>query len=41
MESKDFNFPFEPYPIQRQFMTELYQAIEQSKVAIFESPTGI
>ncbi|KAF2664653.1 DNA repair helicase [Microthyrium microscopicum] len=42
MESKSdsFNFPFEPYDIQRQFMTALYEAIEDSKVAIFESPTG-
>ncbi|OCT88134.1 hypothetical protein XELAEV_18016767mg [Xenopus laevis] len=35
-----FPFPFEPYPIQEQFMTELYQALEAGKVGIFESPTG-
>ncbi|XP_044137341.1 ATP-dependent DNA helicase DDX11 [Bufo gargarizans] len=35
-----FPFPFEPYPIQEQFMTELYQVLETGKVGIFESPTG-
>jgi chromosome transmission fidelity protein 1 len=40
MENKDFHFPFEPYGIQRQFMTQLYDCIEQGKVGIFESPTG-
>lgn len=35
-----FYHPFEPYEIQRQFMTSLYQCIEDGKVGIFESPTG-
>jgi chromosome transmission fidelity protein 1 len=40
MEMKDFHHPFEPYDIQRQFMTALYQSIEDGKIGIFESPTG-
>ncbi|XP_073506396.1 ATP-dependent DNA helicase DDX11 [Phyllobates terribilis] len=35
-----FPFPFPPYPIQEQFMTELYRALDGGKVGIFESPTG-
>jgi chromosome transmission fidelity protein 1 len=37
---KDFHHPFEPYPIQQQFMAALYECIEDGKVGIFESPTG-
>ena len=35
-----FPFPFQPYPIQEQFMEALYATLEQGKVGIFESPTG-
>lgn len=35
-----FPFPFTPYDIQEKFMSQLYQALEQSKIGIFESPTG-
>ena len=35
-----FCFPFEPYDIQIKFMKALYEAIEERKIAIFESPTG-
>ncbi|KAM5169870.1 ATP-dependent DNA helicase DDX11 isoform 2-T3 [Mantella aurantiaca] len=35
-----FPFPFPPYPIQEQFMSELYRVLEAGKVGIFESPTG-
>lgn len=35
-----FPFPFTPYPIQHDFMTSLYQALEGGKLGIFESPTG-
>ncbi|KAM4747335.1 ATP-dependent DNA helicase DDX11 [Rhinophrynus dorsalis] len=38
--TRKFPFPFDPYPIQERFMTELYQALEDGKVGIFESPTG-
>ncbi|CAI2193932.1 15329_t:CDS:10, partial [Funneliformis geosporum] len=35
-----YNFPFQPYDIQFEFMKNLYQVIERGKVGIFESPTG-
>lgn len=35
-----FSFPFQPYDIQKQFMTELYFTIQDNKLGIFESPTG-
>lgn len=35
-----FSFPFQPYDIQKQFMTELYFTIQDKKLGIFESPTG-
>ncbi|KAI1608952.1 chromosome transmission fidelity protein 1 [Exophiala viscosa] len=42
MEPSQANFchPYQPYPIQLDFMTNLYRCIEDKKVAIFESPTG-
>lgn len=38
---KKFPFPFVPYSIQDQFMTSLYEAIENRNIGIFESPTGM
>lgn len=35
-----FPFPFQPYPIQEQFMKALYATLDEGKVGIFESPTG-
>ncbi|XP_071452150.1 ATP-dependent DNA helicase DDX11 [Hetaerina americana] len=35
-----FPFPFEPYPIQNDFMRNLYICLENEKIGIFESPTG-
>ena len=40
MNRHKFYHPFEPYSIQRQFMSVLYQCIEDGKIGIFESPTG-
>ena len=46
MESDDarpedkFPFPFQPYGIQKEFMKQLYVALERGAVGIFESPTG-
>ena len=40
MARRDFHHPFEPYDIQQQFMEEVYECIENSRVGIFESPTG-
>lgn len=37
---QSFNFPFEPYEIQINFMKKMYQVIEEKKIGIFESPTG-
>ncbi|KAL0968343.1 hypothetical protein UPYG_G00265650 [Umbra pygmaea] len=38
--SPHFPFPYQPYPIQEQFMQALYGALEHGKIGIFESPTG-
>ncbi|KAG1141260.1 hypothetical protein G6F37_008435 [Rhizopus arrhizus] len=38
--SDSFGFPFEPYSIQKDFMSSLYNALSQEKIGIFESPTG-
>ena len=38
--AEEFEFPFEPYQIQKDFMRNLYSTIEQKKIGIFESPTG-
>ena len=35
-----FCHPYQPYDIQLQFMTSLYDCIENGNVGIFESPTG-
>ncbi|KAL0257637.1 ATP-dependent DNA helicase chl1 [Diplodia seriata] len=36
---RNFHHPYEPYEIQKQFMSALYECIEDGKVGIFESPT--
>ncbi|RDD45928.1 putative ATP-dependent DNA helicase DDX11 [Trichoplax sp. H2] len=36
----DFDFPFQPYDIQVQFMRTLYTVLQDRKIGIFESPTG-
>ncbi|KAJ5510840.1 hypothetical protein N7453_002943 [Penicillium expansum] len=36
----DFHHPYTPYDIQLQFMQALYACLEDSKIAVFESPTG-
>ncbi|XP_076364915.1 ATP-dependent DNA helicase DDX11 [Tachypleus tridentatus] len=35
-----FPFPFEPYAVQKDFMSKLYETLEEAKIGIFESPTG-
>ena len=37
---EEFPFPFSPYGIQKDFMRELYATLEESKIGLFESPTG-
>lgn len=39
-ESMDWKFPFNPYQIQEDFMENLCECIEHSKIGIFSSPTG-
>lgn len=36
----NFNHPYHPYGIQKDFMLALYDCIEEGNVGIFESPTG-
>eukprot|EP00111_Clytia_hemisphaerica_P008661 TCONS_00025337-protein len=38
--AQKFRFPFPPYKIQEDFMSNLYETIEAGKIGIFESPTG-
>eukprot|EP00061_Rhincodon_typus_P011181 g36016.t1 len=38
--SSRFLFPFKPYSIQEEFMSALYDVLEEGKIGIFESPTG-
>ena len=39
-EPTDFNFPFPPYDIQKDFMSNLFRCLKEGKLGIFESPTG-
>lgn len=39
--SSKFNHPYQPYEIQMDFMSDLYDTLEESKIGIFESPTGM
>jgi chromosome transmission fidelity protein 1 len=41
MEGRDFHFPFKPYGIQTRLMAALYECIDEGKIGIFESPTGL
>lgn len=36
----DFHHPYTPYAIQVEFMSTVYQVLEEGKVGILESPTG-
>jgi len=36
-----FHHPYEPYEVQKQLMRAVYSCLEDSKVGIFESPTGM
>ena len=38
--TRNFHHPFEPYDIQCQLMTAVYDCISKGQVGIFESPTG-
>lgn len=34
------NFPFEPYDLQKAYMTKVIECLENSTNAVLESPTG-
>lgn len=34
-------FPYPPYGIQQQLMINLYEALQNNQIGLFESPTGI
>lgn len=34
------DFPFEPYQLQRDYMTKVIEALESKQNAVLESPTG-
>lgn len=38
--SRNFNHPYDPYTIQLDFMSSLYDVLQESAIGIFESPTG-
>ena len=38
--SREFHHPYQPYPIQVDFMNAVYDCIQNRQVGIFESPTG-
>lgn len=40
LERRFDSFPFDPYSIQSEFMTALYDALEAKRIGLFESPTG-
>ncbi|WBW72840.1 ATP-dependent DNA helicase Chl1 [Schizosaccharomyces osmophilus] len=40
IQEDEFHHPYKPYSIQLEFMRALYNAIENKKIGIFESPTG-
>lgn len=33
-------FPYPPYDIQKQLMVNVYEALRQRRIGLFESPTG-
>jgi chromosome transmission fidelity protein 1 len=35
-----FGFPFEPYSIQRDLLTHLYETLVERRMTVVESPTG-
>lgn len=37
---KNYNHPYKPYDVQRQFMSTVYKCLEEGKVGVLESPTG-
>lgn len=40
LSKRTFSHPYVPYDIQTEFMSTLYDVIENARIGIFESPTG-
>lgn len=38
---RTFHHPYQPYDIQQDFMSSVFECLEDGKVGIFESPTGV
>jgi regulator of telomere elongation helicase 1 len=36
----EIKFPFEPYQLQRDYMTKVIEALDKQENAVLESPTG-
>lgn len=36
----DVKFPFEPYELQRNYMSKVIEALQNEQNAVLESPTG-
>lgn len=40
IEGIKIDFPFEPYALQKDYMTKVIQALQSQQNAVLESPTG-
>lgn len=40
IEGIEVNFPFEPYPLQKDYMQKVILALNNKQNAVLESPTG-
>ena len=40
LSGHEFAFPYDPWPIQTDFMKQLYKTVDNNRIGIFESPTG-
>lgn len=40
IEGLQVKFPFEPYPLQRDYMAKIIEALNNKQNAVLESPTG-
>jgi regulator of telomere elongation helicase 1 len=40
IEGLEVKFPFEPYPLQKDYMAKVIEALNSKQNAVLESPTG-